>query len=47
MLYAETDRVFFSKVVDATIEFEADAQNRTAQLTLRQGAFTGKARKKE
>lgn len=46
-LYAETESKFFSKVVDATIEFDRDASGNSTSLTLNQGAFKGNAKKKQ
>jgi hypothetical protein len=43
VLYAETETKFFSKKVDATIEFSRDAQGKIAELELVQAAFKGKA----
>jgi len=36
-LYAESERKFFLKVMDAQITFDTDAQGNATQLTLRQG----------
>lgn len=45
-IFAEAERRFFSKVVDATIEFEGPADSKATHLVLRQGAFNGKAVRK-
>ena len=45
-IYAEADGKFFSKVVDATIEFEGNAESKATHLVLKQGAFNGKATRK-
>jgi CubicO group peptidase (beta-lactamase class C family) len=45
-IYAEADGKFFSKVVDATIEFEGPADSKATHLVLKQGAFNGKAARK-
>ncbi|MGH8188923.1 MAG: DUF3471 domain-containing protein, partial [Steroidobacteraceae bacterium] len=42
-LYAETSDTFFSKVVDAAIQFHRDEQGRVTHLTLNQGRFKGDA----
>lgn len=44
-LYAESNDRFFSKVVDATIEFKRNEQGKVTHLVLKQGAFTGEAQK--
>ena len=46
VLYAYAPDKFFSKVVDATIEFERDASGKVTALTLHQGAFNGDAPRK-
>lgn len=45
-IYAEAEARFFSKVVDATIEFEGPADSQATHLVLKQGAFNGKAPRK-
>jgi CubicO group peptidase (beta-lactamase class C family) len=45
-IYAEAQRKFFSKSVDATIEFEGPADSAATHLVLKQGAFNGKAPRK-
>lgn len=45
-LYAETEDTFFSKVVDATIQFHRDGQGAVTHLTLNQGSFKGDAQRK-
>jgi CubicO group peptidase (beta-lactamase class C family) len=45
-LYAETADTFFSKVVDATIQFHRNGQGTVTHLTLNQGAFKGDAQRK-
>ena len=45
-LYAEAPDRFFSKVVDATIEFNRDEEGKITQLTLTQGQFKGVAKRK-
>jgi hypothetical protein len=45
-IYAEAEARFFSKVVDATIEFEGPANSQATHLVLKQGAFNGKAARK-
>lgn len=45
-IYAEAEGKFFSKVVDATIEFEGPASSKATHLVLNQGAFNGKAARK-
>lgn len=45
-IYAEAEARFFSKVVDATIEFEGPAGSQATHLVLKQGAFNGKAVRK-
>lgn len=45
-LYAESADSFFSKVVDATIQFHRNAQGAVTHLTLNQGAFKGDAQRK-
>lgn len=45
-IYAEAERRFFSKTVDATIDFEGPANAQATHLVLKQGAFNGKAPRK-
>ena len=45
-LYAETADTFFSKVVDATIQFHRNGQGEVTHLTLNQGQFKGDAQRK-
>ncbi|WP_232831411.1 serine hydrolase [Peristeroidobacter agariperforans] len=45
-LYAETADTFFSKVVDATIQFHGNPQGEITHLTLNQGQFKGDAHRK-
>ncbi|GFE84216.1 hypothetical protein GCM10011487_62160 [Steroidobacter agaridevorans] len=45
-LYAESADTFFSKVVDASIQFHGNDQGEITHLTLNQGQFKGDARKK-
>jgi CubicO group peptidase (beta-lactamase class C family) len=45
-LYAETSDTFFSKVVDATIQFHRNPQGQVTHLTLNQGQFKGDAQRK-
>lgn len=44
-LYAETADTFFSKVVDATIQFHRNDQGAVTHLTLNQGQFKGDAQR--
>lgn len=45
-LYAESPDTFFSKFVDATIQFHRNDQGKVTHLTLNQGQFRGEAQKK-
>jgi len=45
-MYAEAKDKFFSKYIDASIEFARDASGKVSELTLKQGAFTGVAKRK-
>lgn len=45
-LYAETADTFFSKVIDATIQFHRNGQGAVTHLTLNQGPFKGDAQRK-
>jgi CubicO group peptidase (beta-lactamase class C family) len=45
-MFAEAKDKFFSKFVDASIEFVRDEQGKVTELTLKQGSFNGKAKKK-
>jgi CubicO group peptidase (beta-lactamase class C family) len=44
-LFAESETKFFSKRVDATLEFMRDEQGKVTELELVQGAFKGRARR--
>jgi CubicO group peptidase (beta-lactamase class C family) len=46
VMFAEAKDKFFSKYIDASIEFARDATGKVSQLTLKQGAFTGVAKRK-
>ncbi len=45
-LYAEAADTFFSKVVDATIQFHRNSEGTVTHLTLNQGAFKGDAQRR-
>lgn len=45
-LYAETPDTFFSKFIDATIQFHSNGTGEVTHLTLNQGPFKGDARKR-
>jgi CubicO group peptidase (beta-lactamase class C family) len=45
-LYAETQDTFFSKFIDATIQFHSNGKGEVTHLTLNQGPFKGDAQKK-
>ena len=46
-VFPEAKDRFFSKIVDATIEFSRDQSGRVTELTLNQGAFKGVAKRKD
>jgi hypothetical protein len=45
-LYAETQDTFFSKFIDATIQFHRNGKGEVTHLTLNQGPFKGDAQRK-